>query len=87
MNRTIQPGQRSGRVKIPASKSQAHRLLICAALGRGETLIQCDGLSADITATMACLNALAVRVVRARRALQSLSSTPRSADVCAKWSV
>ena len=58
MNITIRPGQRSGRVKIPASKSQAHRLLICAALGRGETLIQCDGLSADITATMACLNAL-----------------------------
>ena len=58
MNMTIRPGQRSGRVKIPASKSQAHRLLICAALGQGETLIQCDGLSADITATMACLNAL-----------------------------
>ena len=58
MNVTIRPGQRSGRVKIPASKSQAHRLLICAALGRGETVIACDGLSADITATMACLNAL-----------------------------
>ena len=58
MNITIRPGQRSGRVKIPASKSQAHRLLICAALGQGETLIACDGLSADITATMACLNAL-----------------------------
>lgn len=58
MNITIRPGQRSGRVKIPASKSQAHRLLICAALGQGETLIACDGLSADITATMVCLNAL-----------------------------
>ena len=58
MNMTIRPGQRSGRVKIPASKSQAHRLLICAALGQGETVIACDGLSADITATMACLNAL-----------------------------
>lgn len=58
MNITIRPGQRSGRVKIPASKSQAHRLLICAALGRGETRIACDGLSADISATMACLNAL-----------------------------
>lgn len=58
MNITIKPGQRSGRVKIPASKSQAHRLLICAALGQGETVIACDGLSADITATMACLNAL-----------------------------
>ena len=58
MNISIKPGQRSGQVKIPASKSQAHRLLICAALGRGETRIACDGLSADISATMACLNAL-----------------------------
>jgi len=58
MNITIAPGQRSGRVKIPASKSQAHRLLICAALGREESRIACDGLSQDIRATMACLNAL-----------------------------
>lgn len=58
MNITIAPGPRSGRVKIPASKSQAHRLLICAALAENETLISCDGLSADISATMACLNAL-----------------------------
>ena len=33
MKRTIIPGARTGRVRIPASKSQAHRLLICAALG------------------------------------------------------
>ncbi len=58
MNISINPGERSGRVKIAASKSQAHRLLICAALGERETLIECDGLSADIRATAACLNAL-----------------------------
>ena len=33
MNQTISPGARTGSVCIPASKSQAHRLLICAALG------------------------------------------------------
>ena len=33
MKRTITPGARTGRVRISASKSQAHRLLICAALG------------------------------------------------------
>ena len=65
MNITIKPGQRSGRVKIPASKSQAHRLLICAALGQGETVIECDGLSADITATVACLNALGADICQA----------------------
>ena len=33
MNQTVSPGPRTGSVRIPASKSQAHRLLICAALG------------------------------------------------------
>lgn len=64
MNMIIKPGPRSGRVKIPASKSQAHRLLICAALGEGETLIQCDGLSADISATVTCLKALGADIRR-----------------------
>lgn len=54
----IMPGERSGDIRIPASKSQAHRLLICAALGKKETEISCDGISRDIAATMACLNAL-----------------------------
>lgn len=58
MNIVLHPGPRSGLVKIPASKSQAHRLLICAALGEDEALIKCDGLSADIRATVHCLNAL-----------------------------
>ena len=58
MNVTIQPGPRQGRVRIPASKSQAHRLLLCAALGEGETELLCGGLSADIRATMDCLRAL-----------------------------
>lgn len=63
MNLTIRPGARSGRVKIPSSKSQAHRLLICAALGERETLIECDGLSADIQATADCLNALGAEIL------------------------
>ncbi len=63
MNVSIKPGERHGRVKIPASKSQAHRLLICAALGETETLIECDGLSADIRSTAQCLNALGAEIV------------------------
>ena len=62
MSRILRPGPRSGCVKIPASKSQAHRLLICAALGRGETAIRCDGLSRDIEATAACLRALGAQI-------------------------
>lgn len=58
MNRVISPGARCGSVNIPASKSQAHRLLICAALGAEETELVCGGISADIEATVRCLNAL-----------------------------
>ena len=58
MKRTIIPGARTGRVRIPASKSQAHRLLICAALGEEKTEVVCDGISADIAATAKCLSAL-----------------------------
>lgn len=62
MKRTIAHGAREGRVRIPASKSQAHRLLICAALGTQETEIVCDGISADIAATAKCLNALGAQI-------------------------
>ncbi len=58
MNFTVLPGPRRGSVTVPASKSQAHRLLICAALGEGETLLRCDGISGDIEATLRCLRAM-----------------------------
>ncbi len=62
MNCTVLPGPRRGSVTVPASKSQAHRLLICAALGVRETLIRCDGISGDIAATVRCLNALGAEI-------------------------
>lgn len=62
MIKEIVPGPRSGAVRIPASKSQAHRLLVCAALGEEETEIFCDGISKDIAATMACLGALGAEI-------------------------
>ena len=62
MIRRVSPGQRSGSVCIPASKSQAHRLLICAAMGEKETEIICDGISRDIEATICCLNALGASI-------------------------
>ena len=58
MNQTVSPGPRTGSVRIPASKSQAHRLLICAALGAQPVALRCDGVSADIAATARCLRAL-----------------------------
>lgn len=51
-------GTLSGRVMPPPSKSQAHRLLICAALASEPCIIVCGALNDDIVATMNCLNAL-----------------------------
>jgi len=54
----LPPGPRSGEVRIPASKSVAHRLLICSALGERKTALRIDGFSGDILATATCLKAL-----------------------------
>ena len=48
MTRTILPGLRTGVIRIPASKSQAHRMLICAALSASPSHLILDGFSADI---------------------------------------
>ncbi len=58
MKATIFPSALSGTVEAVASKSQAHRLLICAALADRETRICCSTLSADILATADCMRAL-----------------------------
>ena len=40
MRVTVHPGRLSGSVQAPPSKSHAHRLLICAALADGETVLE-----------------------------------------------
>ena len=62
MKRLIHAGARSGSVVIPASKSQAHRLLICSALAHRESTLICRGISEDISATISCLNALGAHI-------------------------
>lgn len=51
-----------GRISAIASKSQAHRLLICAALADSPTQIFCGERSADIDATARCLQALGATI-------------------------
>lgn len=55
-------GTLKGAVTPPPSKSQAHRLLICAALGAEPCSIVCSSVNDDIMATMRCLNALGARI-------------------------
>ena len=70
--KTIQPGARKGSVTVPSSKSQLHRLLICAALGESTVQIAYRGLSEDIEATVRCLNALGAKIETAERDGQSV---------------
>ena len=58
MNVTITPGLLRGAIAPPPSKSQAHRLLIAAALADGESRIEHLADSQDIQATRRCMAAL-----------------------------
>ena len=62
MNVIITPSPLKGRVRVPASKSAAHRALICAALADGPTDIIINALNRDIEATAACLGALGAEI-------------------------
>ncbi|MCL2628202.1 MAG: 3-phosphoshikimate 1-carboxyvinyltransferase [Oscillospiraceae bacterium] len=58
MNIKITKPIQGGKIKAIASKSEAHRLLICAALAENESFIGCSESSEDIEATIRCLTAL-----------------------------
>lgn len=58
MNKTISHGPKSGIFEVPSSKSQAHRMLITAALSKSAGKLIVNGISKDISATIKCLNAM-----------------------------
>ena len=64
MNLRIHPSSPTGTVTAIASKSVAHRLLICAAFADRETLVRCEELNEDICATVRCLNGLGAQIER-----------------------
>ena len=67
---TILTAPLSGEIPAIASKSDAHRLLILAALCAGETTLLLERRSEDIDATIGCLRALGAEIyVRADRVL------------------
>ena len=61
-NVKISPSSLKGKVVLPASKSVAHRALICAALSGGTSEIKCDCTSRDINATVCALKALGAKI-------------------------
>ena len=54
----ITPGPLRGNIAAIPSKSEAHRLLICAALADAPTTLPLSASSQDIDATIRCLNAM-----------------------------
>ena len=64
MDITIFPKKLKGIIRAIPSKSQAHRLLICAAFSDVETELVCPSTNQDIEATAACLRALGAIIDR-----------------------
>ena len=58
MYAVFKPSEACGSITAPPSKSMAHRLLICAGLADGESVIRNLAFSDDVSATIACLRSL-----------------------------
>lgn len=63
-NLKIYPGKLSGEVKIPPSKSMAHRAVICAALGDGVSKVTNIDYSDDIIATIEAMSSLGAKITK-----------------------
>ncbi len=62
MDIKITPAKLKGKVNIPSSKSMTHRMLICAALAEGSSVISNISFSKDIYATIDALKALGANI-------------------------
>ena len=64
MDRLVFPAELRGNISAIPSKSDAHRLLICAALSDSPTVLRLSAESEDIDATRRCLSALGAKFSR-----------------------
>lgn len=83
MDITIFPGKLAGSVAVIPSKSQAHRMLICAAFSDAPTHILCAQTNRDMEATAGCLNALGASVTRTAQGYRvvPLQALPQTAQL------
>ncbi|MFI3141345.1 MAG: 3-phosphoshikimate 1-carboxyvinyltransferase [Clostridia bacterium] len=58
----INKGTAKGIVDAPASKSMAHRLLICASLAKGQSKVNSLAFSQDIKATIDCMSLMGANI-------------------------
>lgn len=57
------PSVLGGKIKAISSKSEMHRILICASLCENTTKIKCNVMSKDIAATIDCLKAMGTEIL------------------------
>lgn len=83
MDLTLTPALLQGRINAIPSKSQAHRLLICAAFADKQTFLHCPDTNRDIEATAACLRALGAQVCRTAEGyrIDPLKKIPEKAEL------
>ncbi len=83
MDITITPHRLHGKIHVIPSKSQAHRVLICAAFADAPTVIRCPQTSRDMDATAQCLRALGTTVLKTEEGyfVKPTKSFPAQADL------
>lgn len=77
MDKIFYPAALAGNMAAPASKSEAHRRLICAGLTREQTTLKGFTPSADTEATIRCLRALDASICADGNYLQVCGGSPR----------
>ena len=83
MQISIFPGKLSGNIQAISSKSQAHRMLICAALSDMPCKITCPDTNDDIEATVSCLNEMGANILREGTiySISPIKSVPKEATL------
>ncbi len=83
MDLSITPQTLSGAVTIPASKSVMHRALICAALAKGESVVENIYFSEDILRTIEGLEALGatISIDGHTVTVQGITAPPKEATI------
>ena len=87
MTAIIKKSKADGCAAAPSSKSMAHRLLICAALAKGESVIKNVTYSEDILATLDCLSKMGAEIKKEGdtvtvRGIENICDIPESDFFC-----
>ena len=78
MDKVFMPAKLSGVMAAPASKSEAHRRMICAGLTMAETRLEGFMASSDMAATIRCLKGLGAQVKQEGDVLTITGGKPKT---------